>query len=127
MGTPRVTHIKVVRYAPDGGYAAIEWLRAFRTVEFPPTLEDGQTLRIGVQITKKRAVDVVLRIERLESFTDRLRGRLNRTQSDALFKNRAQCVLRVPSTSRPLAVLSAVHMGSAIRILVCAPIQVFED
>ncbi len=121
MPTPSLHQIRVIRYAPDGGYAAIEWLRAFRTVEFPPTLADGESFRMGVQITKKRAIDVILRIEVLDSFTDRLRGRLGKTASDAFFKRPKACRKHVLQTKRPLAVLAARHMGKPIRVLVCEP------
>ncbi len=121
MPSPSLHQIRVLRYAPDGGYAAIEWLGAFRTVEFPPTFADGESFRMGVQITKKRAIDVILRIETLDSFASRLRGRLGKTTSDTLFKRPKTCRKRVPQTKRPLAVLGAKHMGKPIRILVCQP------
>lgn len=121
MGKPSVHKIRVIRYARDGGYAAIEWLRAFQTVELPPVIADGESFRLGVQITKKRAIDVILRVELLDSFTDKMRGQLGRTRSDALFKHPKACRKKVPDTRRPLAVLAAKHMGKPIRILVCQP------
>ena len=123
MGSPSVHQIRVNRYAPDGGYAAIEWLRAFQSVEFPPMIADGESFRMGVQITKKRAIHVILRIEILDSFTDRMRGRLGKTASDSLFRHPKACRAKVPETRRPLAVLSARFMGKPIRILVCDPKQ----
>ena len=121
MPTPTLHHIRVLRYAPDGGYAAIEWLRAFRTIEFPPTLADGESFRMGVQITKKRAIDVIVRVEHLDSFTQKMRSRLGRTASDSLFRHPKLCRANVAQTRRPLAVLGARHMGKPIRVLVCEP------
>lgn len=121
MAKPSVHHIRVIRYARDGGYAAIEWLRAFQAIELPPVIADGESFRLGVQITKKRAIDVILRIEQLDSFADKMRGQLGRTKSDSLFKHPKTCRKQVPQARRPLAVLGARHMGKPIRILVCQP------
>jgi len=121
MSKPSMHKIRVVRYARDGGYAAMEWLRAFQTVELPPIIADGESFRLGVQITKKRAIDVILRIESLDSFTDKLRARLGKTKSDKLFHHPKTCRKKVLGTKRPLAVLSARHMGQPIRILICSP------
>ncbi|MEX0875873.1 MAG: hypothetical protein WD114_00300 [Phycisphaerales bacterium] len=124
MTTGKISQVRVARYAHDGGYAAVEWLRAFQGVEIPADISDGDgpaIARIGVQINKKRAIDVILRIEKIESLADRVRARLGRTSSDALFKDPAACRARVPSAQRPLAVLAARHMGAAVRILVCQP------
>ena len=123
MPKPSLHAIRVVRYAPDGGYAAREWLKAFATIEFPPVIADGESFRMGVQITKKRAIDVILRVEALNSFTDRMRGRLGKTTSDALFRHPKSCRKKVPGAARPLAVLGARHMGKPIRILICRPKQ----
>lgn len=123
MPTASLSTIRVIRYAPDGGHSAREWLKAFGALKLPPVISDGESFRIGVQITKKRAIDVIVRIEDLASVGDRLRGRLGRTRSDVLFRNRKACQKRVPGTSRPLAVLAAKHAGRPIRILVCQPKQ----
>jgi len=121
MSKPSMHKIRVVLYARDGGYAAMEWLRAFQTVELPLVIADGESFRLGVQITKKRAIDVILRIESLDSFTDKLRARLGKTKSDKLFLHPKACRRKVQGAKRPLAVLSARHMGKPIRILVCSP------
>ncbi|MGV6813713.1 MAG: hypothetical protein ACWA5W_01745 [Phycisphaerales bacterium] len=123
MPNPKMRDIRVIRYAQDGGYAAREWLNAFASIEFPPTIADGESFRMGVQITKKRAIDVILRLEHLNSFTHRLRGQLNKTTSDSLFRRPKACRKQVPKSQRPLAVLSARHQGKPIRILVCQPKQ----
>ena len=123
MPSPSVHQVRVIRYAQDGGYAAIEWRNAFRTIELPPTIADGESFRMGVQITKKRAIDVILRIESLDSFTNKMRARLGRTKSDAFFKQPKSCRAQIPESRRPLAVLDARHMGKPIRILVCQPKQ----
>jgi hypothetical protein len=124
MTTGRIRQVRVARYAHDGGYAAVEWLRAFQGVEIPADIGDDETgpaiARIGVQINKKRAIDVILRIEKIESLADRVRARLGRTSSDALFKDPAACRARVPTARRPLALLGARHLGEPVRILVCA-------
>jgi hypothetical protein len=123
MGSPSVHQIRVLRYARDGGYAAIEWLGAFKTVELPPVIADGESFRLGVQITKKRAIDVIIRVEVLDSFADRLKGRLSRSYSDKLYKNKRACCSVIPSSKRPMALLSARFMGKPIRILVCQPLE----
>lgn len=121
MASPNMHQIRVIRYAQDGGYAAIEWLNAFRTIDLPPIIADGESFQLGVQITKKRAIDVILRIESLDSFLDKMRASLGRTTSDALFKNPKACRTQVQGVQRPLAVLGARHMGKPIRILICQP------
>lgn len=123
MPKPSMHQIRVIRYARDGGYAAIEWLRAFEKVELPPVIADGESFRMGVQITKKRAIDVILRIESLDSFPSKVRAQLGRTISDVYFKSPKTCRKKVPQTKRPLAVLGARHMGKPIRILICQPKQ----
>ncbi|MFG0247126.1 MAG: hypothetical protein ACF8MF_13845 [Phycisphaerales bacterium JB052] len=120
MSNTNIKSVRVVRYSTDGGYAAIEWLRAFESVEIPHAISDGDTWRIGVQITKKRVIDVVLRIEKLDGFADQLRARLGRTQSDLLYKHPKRSAQLIPGSGRPLALLSAKHLGTPVRILVCA-------
>ncbi|MAO20625.1 MAG: hypothetical protein CMJ35_03550 [Phycisphaerae bacterium] len=120
MSNTNIKSVRVIRYSPDGGYAAIEWLRAFQSVEIPHAISDGDTWRIGVQITKKRVIDVILRIEKLDGFTDLLRARLGRTHSDQLYKHPKRCAQLIPGSGRPLALLSAKHLGDPVRILVCA-------
>lgn len=121
MPSPKLHDIRVIRYAQDGGYAAREWLNAFASIEFPPIIADGESFRIGVQITKKRAIDVVLRIEHLDTFADRLRARVGRSASDSLFRHPKACRKNIPDARKPLAVLSARRLGKPIRILVCEP------
>jgi len=120
MSNTNIRGVRVVRYSPDGGYAAIEWLRAFESVEIPHAIIDGDTWRIGVQITKKRVIDVILRIEKLETLPDRLRARLGRTESDLLYKDSKRCAKLIAGAGRPLALLGAKHLGTQVRILVCA-------
>lgn len=121
MGKPSLHQVRVVRYSNDGGYAAREWLSAFGSVEFPPNIADGEAFRMGVQITKKRAIDVILRIESIDSFKMKLRSRFGKTVSDALFHHPKTCRSAIVGVDRPLAVLSARHMGKPIRVLVCQP------
>lgn len=120
MSNTNIRSVRVIRYAPDGGYAAREWLAAFEGLAFPHAVGDGDTWRMGAQITKKRVVDVVVRIEKLDGFTGMLRTRLGRTVSDTLFRNPDRCAASVPGAERPLAVLGAKHLGEPVRILVCA-------
>lgn len=120
MSNTNIRSVRVIRYSPDGGYAAIEWLRAFETVEIPHAISDGDTWRIGVQITKKRVIDVILHIELLDSLPDRLRGRLGRTRADGLFRSPKRCRRMIAEAGRPLALLGAKHLGTPVRILVCA-------
>ncbi len=123
MSSPSVHKVRVIRYARDGGYAAVEWLGAFKTIELPPIIADGESFRMGVQITKKRAIDVIIRIEVLDSFTDKMRGRLGKTISDRYFKHPKTCREQIPDARRPIAMLGARFMGKPIRILVCQPKQ----
>lgn len=123
MSNTNIRSVRVIRYSPDGGYAAIEWLRAFQSVEIPHAISDGDTWRIGVQITKKRVIDVILRIEKLDGFTDLLRGRLGRTESDRLYKRPKRCAQLISGAGRPLALLGAKHLGDPVRILVCAAVD----
>lgn len=120
MSNRNIRSVRVIRYSPDGGYAAVEWLRAFETVEIPHAIGDGDTWRIGVQITKKRVIDVILHVEVLDSLPDRLRGRLGRTRTDGLFRRPKKCGRAIAGAGRPLALLGAKHLGTPVRILVCA-------
>ena len=120
MSNTNIRSVRVMRYSPDGGYAAIEWLRAFETVEIPHAITDGDTWRIGVQITKKRVIDVILHIEILDGFADRLRGRFGLARADALYKSPRKCGETIAGAGRPLALLGAKHLGTPVRILVCA-------
>lgn len=120
MSNTNIRSVRVIRYSPDGGYAAVEWLRAFQTVEIPHAITDGDTWRIGVQITKKRVIDVILHIEVLETLVDRLKGRLGRTRADTLYKSPKRCKRTIIGAGRPLALLGASHLGTPVRILVCA-------
>jgi len=122
MAQPSLHKVRVIRYAPDGGYAAREWLRAFESVEFPPKISDGEAFRMGVQITKKRAIDVIVRIEHLDTITKRVRSRVGKSVSDGLFRHPKRCRMTIAGVRRPLAALAARHMGRPIRILVCQPI-----
>lgn len=122
MSNTNIKSVRVIRYSPDGGYGAAEWLRAFRGVEIPHAITDGDTRRIGVQITKKRAIDVILRTQKLGSLADRVRARLGRSESDRLFKHPHACAAAIPGTKRPLALLGARHLGTPVRILVCEPL-----
>lgn len=115
-----ITSVRVIRYAPDGGYAAREWLHAFEGVEIPHAISDGDTWRVGVQITKKRVIDVIVRIEMLDGLSGLLRARLGRTESDGLYKHPRRCEATIRGAGRPLALLGAKHLGEPVRILVCA-------
>ncbi|MDF1808362.1 MAG: hypothetical protein P1U42_01565 [Phycisphaerales bacterium] len=121
MANPKLHQVRVVRYASDGGYAAREWLNAFESIEFPTTMNDGDAFRMGVQITKKRAIDVILRIESIDTLRLKLRCRIGKSVSDFLFKHPKACRKSIVGVDRPLAVLGAKHMGNQIRILVCQP------
>ena len=120
MSNTNIRSVRVIRYSPDGGYAAIEWLAAFETVEIPHAISDGDTWRIGVQITKKRVIDVILHIELLDSFGGRVKGRLGRSRADRLFKSPMKCKAAIAGAGRPMALLGAKHLGTPVRILVCA-------
>lgn len=120
MSNTNIRSVRVIRYASDGGYAAREWLHAFEGVEIPDGVRDGDTLRIGVQITKKRVINVIVRIEKLDGLTGLLRARLGRTESDRRYKHPKRCVATINNAGRPLALLGAKHLGDPIRILVCA-------
>ena len=119
MSNTNIRSVRVIRYAPDGGYAAVEWLRAFESVEIPHAITDGDTRHIGVQITKKRVIDVIMHIELLDTFAGRVRGRLRRTRCDGLYRDRDRCARMVAGAGRPLALLGAKHLTTPVRILVC--------
>ncbi len=120
MSSTSIRSVRVIRYSSDGGYAAIEWLRAFEQIEIPHAISDGDAWRIGVQITKKRAIDVILRIEILDGLMSTLRARFGRTESDRFYRHPGRCVAQIRGAGRPLALLGARHLGTPVRILVCA-------
>jgi|TARA_R110000782_G_scaffold210192_1_gene298290 hypothetical protein len=74
---------------------------------------------VGVQITKARAVDVVVRIERIDTLGARVRAALGRTESEKLFRSkRGRAKIGM---ARGLAVLSGTMGPDTVRVLVGAP------
>ncbi len=109
--------LKVVRYNQDGGYAPREWAKAIEAAGIDAAA--GEPVRVGVQITKARAVDVVVRIERIDTLGSRVRAALGRSESERLFKSRrARAKLGM---GRGLAVLTGEVDGRAVRVLVGEP------
>jgi len=123
--TPRLTlklrRVRVVRYASDGGYAPGEWAKAIAQESLDPTALGGTPVRLGVQITKTRAVDVWVRIERVDSFRAKVKAALKRTRSDRMFGSRSALRKTIPGAKRALAVLSAEVDGRAVRVLLAKP------
>jgi hypothetical protein len=109
--------LKVVRYNQDGGYAPREWARAIEAAGIDAAA--GEPVRVGVQITKSRAVDVVVRVERIDTLGSRVRAALGRSESERLFKSRkARTALGM---GRGLAVLAGETEGCSVRVLVGEP------
>lgn len=127
MGDP-LRNLKVVRYNQDGGYAPREWARAIEAAGISGGRKgDGgagtapEPVRVGVQITKTRAVDVVVRIERIDTLGARIRAALGRTDSDRLFRSKRGRA-RI-GMARGLAVLSGTMGTDTVRVLVGAPLN----
>lgn len=122
--TPRppkqpVADLRVTRYALDGGHSPREWAKAVAEARIDPATPDGATVRVGVQITKARAVDVVVRIERLDTLPARIRAALGRSESDRLYRSKA--ARRAAGLGRPLALLTARMDGRPARLLITQP------
>ncbi len=118
-GTGSLRGLKVIRYNQDGGYAPREWARAIEAAGLDTS--QGGPVRVGVQITKARAVDVVVRIERIETLGARVRAALGRSESERLFKSRkARTALGM---GRGLAVLAGESGGTSVRVLIVAPMN----
>ena len=115
-------NLKVVRYNQDGGYAPREWAKAIEAAGISAGSGTGGTggaVRVGVQITKARAVDVVVRIERIDTLGARVRAALGRTESEKLFRSkRGRAKIGM---ARGLAVLSGTMGPDTVRVLVGAP------
>lgn len=112
-------NLKVVRYNRDGGYAPREWAKAIEAAGLDGA--GGEPVRVGVQITKARAVDVVVRVERIDTLGSRVRAALGRSESERLFKSRrARAKLGM---GRGLAVLAGEVDGGSVRVLVGAPLE----
>lgn len=116
-----LTRIKVVRYAADGGYAPREWARAIAEAGIDAGTKDGGVSRVGVQITKKRVIDVLIRVERLDGFGAKVAAAFKRSRSDSLFRSRRRLRGEVPGAKRALAVLSGELGGDAVRVLLAEP------
>lgn len=116
-----LTKIRVIRYATDGGYAPREWARAVAAAGIDAGTPDGGVARVGVQINKKRVVDVMIRVERLTTFGARLAARVRRSRSERLFASKKTLRGAVPGARRGLAVLSGVLGGDTVRVLVIEP------
>jgi len=115
-------NLKVVRYNQDGGYAPREWAKAIEAAGISAGSGAGAAggaVRVGVQITKARAVDVVVRIERIDTLGARVRAALGRTESEKLFRSkRGRAKIGM---ARGLAVLSGTMGPDTVRVLVGAP------
>ncbi|MBL4592037.1 MAG: hypothetical protein JKY96_08770 [Phycisphaerales bacterium] len=119
MSKGRLKHTKVIRYAQDGGFAPGEWQRAFAAVEFATPIANGDTHRVGVQITKMRTIDVVIRIEIVSGLSGQFYAAFKKTHSDSLFKHPKRCKKTIEGAGRPLALLSGKFGGRSARVLVC--------
>lgn len=115
------TRTRVVRYARDAGFAPVEWARAIAAARLDPSAPSGTIARVGVQLTKTRTLDVLIRLERLDTPGRRLRGAINRTESDRLFRSRGRLRRALPECGRALAVLSAGLAGEPVRLLIVEP------
>jgi hypothetical protein len=119
MGKARLKHTTVIRYAVDGGYSPREWQQALKEADFDEPITDGQTHRVGVQITKTRTIDVIVRIEFVNGVLGSIAATFGRTKSDALFKNPKRCRKKVSGAGRPLALLSGRFGARSARVLIC--------
>jgi hypothetical protein len=119
MGKARLKQTTVIRYANDGGYAPKEWQKALKDAQFDEPITDGHTQRIGVQITKARAIDVVVRIELVSGVLGSISATFRRTKSDTLFKNPKRCKKSIQGAGRPLALLAGRFGDRSARVLIC--------
>ncbi|MFK7883562.1 MAG: hypothetical protein AB8F26_05185 [Phycisphaerales bacterium] len=117
----KLRKVRVVRYAPDGGYAPREWANAIAQEILDPAALNGTPIRLGVQITKTRAVDVWVRIEPIGSLGKKIAAALKRTRSDRMFGSRSALRRAIPGAKRSLAVLSAEIHGKPVRVLLAQP------
>lgn len=109
--------LRVIRYNQDGGYAPREWARAIEAAGIAAGA--GEPVRVGVQITKTRAVDVVVRVERVGGLMGRVKAALGRTESEKLFGSRRKRARL--GMGRGLAVLAGELGGEPVRVLVGEP------
>lgn len=123
-GTGSLRGLKVIRYNQDGGYAPREWARAIEAAGLDGVAAGGgraEAVRVGVQITKARAVDVLVCVERIETLGARVRAALGRSESERLFKSRrARTAIGM---GRGLAVLAGAVNGVGVRVLVGEPLD----
>jgi len=119
MGTVKLSQIRVIRYAPDGGYSPGEWQHALADAEFSEPIGNGECQRLGVQITRTRAIDIVVRIELAGGPMASLAQSLGMGASDRLFRAPKKCRGQVPGARRPLAVLGGRFGDRSARVLVC--------
>jgi hypothetical protein len=117
----KLRRVKVVRYASDGGYAPGEWAKAIAQEHLDPSTLEGEPVRLGIQITKTRAVDVWVRIERVDSLRAKVAAALKRTRSDRMFGSRSALRRAIPGAKRSLAILSAEIQGTPVRVLLAQP------
>lgn len=117
VGRARLRDLRVIRYAQDGGFSPREWARAIEAAGIEARA--GLPVRVGVQITKARAVDVMIRVERVEGLMSRVKAALGRSESERMFGSRS--ARSRAGMGRALAVLTAEDNGVPARVLVCAP------
>ncbi|MCA9303013.1 MAG: hypothetical protein KC996_02715 [Phycisphaerales bacterium] len=119
MGTAKLSHCRVIRYAPDGGYSPGEWQHALENAEFSEPIGNGETQRLGVQITKTRAIDIIVRLELPDGPIASIAQSLGLGASDRLFRSPSKCRKQVRDAERPLAVLGGKFGDRSARVLVC--------
>lgn len=119
MSSVKLSHCRVIRYAPDGGYSPGEWQRALENAEFFQPIGNGETQHLGVQITKTRAIDIIVRLEIPDGPIASIAQSLGFGASDRFFRSPGNCRKQIRGAGRPLAVLAGRFGDRSARVLVC--------
>lgn len=119
MGTVKLSNCRVIRYAPDGGYAPREWQHALANAEFSEPIGNAETQRLGVQITKTRAIDIIVRLEIPDGPIASIAQSFGMGASDRLFRSPKKCKTHIQGAGRALAVLAGKFGDRSARVLVC--------
>jgi hypothetical protein len=119
MSSVKLSQCRVIRYASDGGYAPSEWQHALSNASFSEPIGNAETQRLGVQITKTRAIDIIVRLEIPDGPIASIAQSLGIGASDRLFRSPKKCKQQIRGAGRPLAVLAGKFGDRSARVLVC--------
>lgn len=130
MPTPPTEQIRVVRYAPGWGYAALEWEAALRAVDWNADPEAGGPRRLKIRVggdctvwlltlrLPGREATAVLKTDQLPDWWAVLRSWLGLTKAHRQWRGAALLERRGFRAAQGLALLRGVTGGTMVDLLI---------